>query len=454
MADGKRNAPVSRRRVGAPVPEIRAGLIGFGTIGTGVVRLLQRRRAAIDAMLGARLRLVRIADLDTERDRGVRLPKGMLVADATAVYAADDVDVVIELMGGYEPARRFVLAAIARGKSIVTANKALLAVHGREVFGAAARERVDIGFEASVGGGIPIVRVLRDGVVADRTVAVRGIVNGTCNYILSKMSAEGAQFADVLAEAQARGLAEADPSFDIDGIDSAHKLVILTALAFGTELHLKDVHVEGIRHVAQMDVGYARELGYEIKLLAIGSMHGDDVAVRVHPTLVPSAHVLAGVRGAFNAIYVEGEALGSSMYYGLGAGMMPTATAVVADLIEIARNRLQDTSARVPPLGIPALRRPKRVPMGDLRTAYYLRIMVRDRPGVLGNIASILGRRGISIATVIQKERSAGGTVPVVIRTHEARERDLQAALARIRRLAGVQGPPICLRIADDLGGA
>jgi len=284
---------------------------------------------------------------------------------------------------------------------------------------------------------------------------VRGIVNGTCNYILSKMSAEGAQFADVLAEAQARGLAEADPSFDIDGIDSAHKLVILTALAFGTELHLKDIHTEGIRHVAQMDVGYARQLGYEIKLLAIGTMHGEDVAVRVHPTLVPTTHVLAGVRGAFNAIYVEGEALGSSMYYGLGAGMMPTATAVVADLIEIARNRLQDTSARVPPLGIAALRRPRRVPMGDLRTAYYLRIMVRDRPGMLGNIASIVGRHGISIATVIQKSRSAGGnTVPVVIRTHEARERDLQAALGRIRRLAGVQGQPVCLRIADDLGGA
>jgi homoserine dehydrogenase len=351
-------------RSSAPMREIRAGLIGFGTIGTGVVKLLQRRRAAIDAMLGAHLRLVRIADLDTKRDRGVKLPKGMLVGDARRVYEADDVDVVIELMGGYEPARRFVLAAIANGKSIVTANKALLAVHGREVFGAAARQRVDIGFEASVGGGIPIVRVLRDGVVADRTVAVRGIVNGTCNYILSKMSAEGAQFDDVLKEAQARGLAEADPTFDIDGIDSAHKLVILTALAFGTELHLKDVHTEGIRHVAQMDVGYARELGYEIKLLAIGSLHGDDVAVRVHPTLVPTTHVLAGVRGAFNAIYVEGEALGSSMYYGQGAGMMPTATAVVADLIEIARNRLQDTSARVPPLGIPALRRARRVPMG------------------------------------------------------------------------------------------
>ena len=445
---------MAERGRGGGVREIRAGLIGFGTIGTGVVKLLQRRRAAIDAMLGAHLRLVRIADLDTKRDRGVKLPKGMLVGDAKQVYEADDVDVVIELMGGYEPARRFVLAAIANGKSIVTANKALLAVHGREVFGAAAHQRVDIGFEASVGGGIPIVRVLRDGVVADRTVSVRGIVNGTCNYILSKMSAEGAQFDDVLKEAQARGLAEADPTFDVDGIDSAHKLVILTALAFGTELHLKDVHTEGIRHVAQMDVGYARELGYEIKLLAIGSLHGDDVAVRVHPTLVPTTHVLAGVRGAFNAIYVEGEALGSSMYYGQGAGMMPTATAVVADLIEIARNRLQDTSARVPPLGIPALRRPRRVPMGDLRTAYYLRIMVKDRPGVLGNIASILGRRGISIATVIQKGRSAGGTVPVVIRTHEARERDLQSALGGMRRLAGVQGKPVCLRILDDLGGA
>jgi len=431
--------------------EIRAGLIGFGTIGTGVVKLLQRQRAAIDAKLGTRLRLVRIADIDTRRDRGVRLPAGMLVSDAARVFAAADIDIVIELMGGYEPARRFVLAAIAAGKSVVTANKALLAVHGREIFRAAARHGVDIGLEASVGGGIPIVRVLRDGVVADRMRGVYGIVNGTCNHILSTMSESGRQFGEALAEAQARGLAEADPRFDIDGIDSAHKLVILAALAFGTEVRLREVFTEGIRHVEQTDVVAARELGCVVKLLAIATYDGKRVAARVHPALVPISHVLAGVSGAFNAIYVDGEALGSSMYYGLGAGMMPTATAVVADLMEVARNCFLGTPARLSPLGFPAVHRVPLVPMGELRTAYYLRIMARDRPGVLADIAGILGRHQISIATVIQKGRSAATVVPVVIRTHQARERDVQAALVRIRRLAAVKGRPVCLRIEENL---
>jgi homoserine dehydrogenase len=434
-----------------PSREIRVGLIGFGTIGTGVVKLFQRRRAAIDARVGAPLRLVRIADVDTKRDRGVRLPKGMLVPDAAAVYAADDIDVVIELMGGYEPARRFVLAALSSGKSVVTANKALLAVHGREILGAAAKAGVDVGLEASVGGGIPIVRVLRDGLVADRIRGVYGIVNGTCNHILSAMTHEGRGFADVLSEAQAKGLAEADPSFDIDGTDSAHKLVILAALAFGAELKLREVPTEGIRGIDQMDVEYAHELGCVIKLLAIATCDGQRVAARVHPALVPAEHVLAGVSGAFNAIYLDGEALGSSMCYGLGAGMMPTATAVVGDVVEVAQNRIAASAGRVPPLGFAAIRRMPLVPMGDLRTAYYLRIMARDRPGVLGDIASVLGRHAISIGTVIQKGRSAATVVPVVIRTHEARERDVQAALRAIRRMKAVQGSPLCLRIEENL---
>jgi homoserine dehydrogenase len=370
----------------AATREIRAGLIGFGTIGTGVVKLLQRHRAAIDA-----------------------------------------------------------------GKSIVTANKALIAVHGPEILAAAAKRRVDIGLEASVGGGIPIVRVLRDSLVADRVRGVYGIVNGTCNHILSTMTADGRQFTEALAEAQARGLAEADPSFDIDGIDSAHKLVILTALAFGAELRLRDVFTAGIRGIDQMDVLYARELGCVIKLLAIATYDGESVAARVHPALVPTSHVLAGVSGAFNAIYLDGEALGSSMYYGLGAGMMPTATAVVADLVEVARNRLSGTSARVRPLGFAAMHRIPIVPMGDLRTAYYLRIMARDTPGVLGDIAGVLGRHEISIGTVIQKGRSAATFVPIVIRTHEARESNLHAALTAIRRLKAVKGAPIFLRIEENL---
>jgi homoserine dehydrogenase len=432
--------------------EIRAGLIGFGTIGTGVIKLLERRRAAIDAMLGARLRLVRVADIDTRRDRGVRLAPGTLVGDAARILDDPSIDIVIELMGGYEPARRFLLAAIAAGKSVVTAHKALLATHGGEIFKAAARHKVDVGFEASVGGGIPIVRVLREAVAADRNRGVYGIVNGTCNYILSKMAADGTEFATALAQAQADGLAEADPTFDVDGIDSAHKLVILSALAFGAEVRLAQVHTEGIRHVDQTDVAAARDLGYVVKLLAIGTCDGRRVAARVHPALVPASHVLAGVGGAYNAIYVDGEALGSSMYYGLGAGMMPTATAVVGDLIEIARKRLSGVPALVPPMGVRALRRLPVVPMGELRTSYYLRIMARDRPGVLAHVAGILGRERISIATVIQKGRNNGAVVPIVIRTHDAVERGMQAALKRIRRLKAVAGVPVCLRIEENLG--
>ena len=431
--------------------EIRAGLIGFGTIGTGVVKLLERRRAAIDAMLGARFRLVRIADVDTRRDRGVRLPKGLLVADARRVLEDPSIDIVIELMGGYEPARTFVLAAIAAGKSVVTANKALLATHGGAIFKAAARRKVDVGFEASVGGGIPIVRVLREAVAADRNRGVYGIVNGTCNSILSRMAADGTDFAAALAAAQADGLAEADPTFDVDGIDSAHKLVILIALAFGAEVRLAQIHTEGIRQVDQVDVAAACDLGYVVKLLAIATCDGRRVAARVHPALVPAGHVLASVGGAFNAIYVDGEALGSSMYYGLGAGMMPTATAVVGDCIEIARKRLSDAAALVPPLGVPALRRLPVVPMGELRTGYYLRVMARDRPGVLAHIAGILGRERISLATVIQQGRNSGAVVPIVMRTHDATERGMQAALRRIRRLRAVQGAPVCLRIEENL---
>jgi len=431
--------------------EIRVGLIGFGTIGTGVVKMLAARRAAIDAILGARLRLVRIADLDTRTDRGVRLPKGVLVNDVSRVLDDPSIDIVIELMGGYEPARKFMLAAIRAGKSVATANKALLATHGAEIFKAAARARVDVGFEASTGGGIPIVRVLRDAVSADRNRGVYGIVNGTCNHILSTMAADGTGFATALAQAQADGLAEADPTFDIDGIDSAHKLVLLSALAFGADVRLKEIHTEGIRTIDQIDVAGARDLGYAVKLLAIGTCNGRRVTARVHPALVPESHVLAGVGGAFNAIYVDGESLGSSMYYGLGAGMMPTATAVVGDLIELARNRLAGTAAVVPPFGVPTLRRLPIVPMGDLRTAYYLRVMVRDRPGVLAEIAGLLGRERISIATVIQHGQGSGA-VPIVIRTHEAREQDLQAALKRIRRMRAVQGAPVCLRIEENLG--
>jgi len=434
--------------------DIRIGLIGFGTIGTGVIKLLQRHQGQIRARLGARLVLARVADIELRRDRGVRVDRKLLTSDAGELMNDPTIDVVMELMGGYEPARRFVLHAIRNGKSVVTANKALLAVHGAEIFAAAEQGGVDIGYEASVGGGIPIIRTLKEGLAGDRNRAIYGIVNGTSNYILSTMTQQGGEFAAVLGEAQKQGLAEADPTYDVDGIDAAHKLALLIQLAFGTAVRFADLPVEGIRHVSQRDIGFAREFGYVVKLLAIAKQDGDEIEARVHPTMVPSKHLLADVNGAYNAIFVQGEALGATMYFGLGAGMMPTATAVLADLMEVARNLLNGSRGRIAPLGYP-LAQQRRVPlkpMDDLISEYYLRFMVVDRPGVLAKISGILGRHQISIASVIQREREHGASVPIVIRTHEARERDLRRALQQIDRLAVVRAKSVVIRIEDSLG--
>jgi homoserine dehydrogenase len=434
--------------------DVRIGLIGFGTIGTGVVKLLQRNHSQIRARLGAGLTLARIADIDLRSDRGVKIDRRILTNDAQALLDDPSLDVVIELMGGYEPARRFVLRAIGNGKSVVTANKALLAVHGGEIFAAAEKANADIGFEASVGGGIPIIRTLKEGLAADRNRAIYGIVNGTSNYILSTMTEKGGEFAAVLQEAQHQGLAEADPTYDVEGIDAAHKLTLLIQLAFGTAARFADIPVEGIRHVSQSDISFAREFGYVIKLLAIAKQDGERIEARVHPTMVPCQHLLADVSGAYNAIAVQGDALGASMYFGLGAGMMPTATAVVADLMDVARNLLGGTKGRVAPLGYPlaAQRRVRLKPLDELDCEYYLRFMVVDRPGVLAKISGILGAHRISIASVIQKEREHGASVPIVIRTHHAHERDLRRALRAIDRLATVRAKTVLIRIEDSLG--
>jgi len=434
--------------------EVRVGLIGFGTIGTGVVKLLQRNQAQIRTRLGARLTLARIADIDLRTDRGVKVDRRILTNDAAALLDDPSIDIVIELMGGYEPARRFVLRAIANGKSVVTANKALLAVHGAEIFRAVEKAGVDVGYEASVGGGIPIIRTLKEGLAADRNRAIYGIVNGTSNYILSTMTQQGGEFDVVLKEAQRQGLAEANPTYDVDGIDAAHKLTLLIQLAFGTRVRCKDIPVEGMRHVTQLDINFAREFGYVVKLLAIAKQDGNGIEARVHPTMVPRQHLLADVSGAYNAIAVQGEALGASMYFGLGAGMMPTATAVVADLMDVARNLLGSSRGRVAPLGYP-LAQQRRVALksiDDLVTEYYLRFMVVDRPGVLAKISGILGMHDISIASVIQKEREHGASVPIVIRTHQALERNLRKALKAIDRLAAVRAKSVLIRIEDSLG--
>jgi homoserine dehydrogenase len=366
-----------------------------------------------------------------------------------------EVEIVVELMGGIDPTRVLVLEAIKQGKDVVTANKALLALHGAEVFAAAEAKGVYLGFEAAVAGGIPIIRTLREGLAADHNLALFGIVNGTCNYILTTMTEQGEEFATVLRNAQEQGLAEADPSFDIDGIDAAHKLTLLATLAFGVRVPFDSLYIEGIRHISQTDISFAQEFGYTIKLLAIAKDEDGAVDVRVHPTMIPRRSLLAGVGGAYNAIFVQGEALGSSLYFGRGAGGMPTATAVVSDVIEIAHNRSAANEVRVPPLGYAwkDLRSTSFRSIDEVVSEYYLRFMAVDRPGVLAKIAGILGEQNISIASVIQRDRGEGDeSVPLVMRTHVARERNLKMALRQVDELPIVQGKSVSIRIEENLG--
>lgn len=433
---------------------VRVALIGWGTIGSGVIRLLRGSKKQLSDRLGASLELAAVADVDHKRKREVSCPKSLLTKNTEGVLQDPDIDVVVELIGGLEPARTFVLEAIANGKAVVTANKALLAHHGREIFTAAEKAGVGVGFEASVGGGIPIIRTLREGLGVDRHTAVFGIMNGTSNYILSTMASEGTGFAEVLSAAQRSGLAEADPTYDVDGIDAAHKLALLAQLAFGVHLPLDKIHCEGIREVDAVDMAYAKELGYEIKLLAIAKHHGDTIEARVHPTMIPTADLLAGVDGAMNAVCLHGDALGRSMYYGAGAGMMPTATAVVADVLDVARDRIGAGAPRLAPLGFPAkeLKKGKVRPIGDVVSEYYLRIQARDEPGVLAQVSGQLGRAGISVASMVQRERKTTGSVPMVFRTHETRERDLRRALSRVASLSTVEGTPVAIRIEENPG--
>ncbi|MCX8073630.1 MAG: homoserine dehydrogenase [Candidatus Binatia bacterium] len=433
---------------------IGVGVIGFGTIGTGVVRLLLAHEKALRARVGVPLRLVRIADVDLERDRGVDVPRELLTRDARQLIAAPEVDIVVELVGGYEPARTFVLESLRRGKCVVTANKALLAVHGQEIFSEAERARVRLGFEASIGGGIPIVRTLREALVGDRVQAIYGIVNGTSNYILSEMSRAGAAFADVLEHAQREGLAEADPSYDVDGIDAAHKLCLLIQLAFGQRVPFSRIPVQGIREVTPLDIQYARELGYAIKLLAIAKVRGTQVEARVAPTMIPQRHVLSDVNGAYNGIVVQGEALGQTFYYGLGAGMMPTATAVLADIVDAARFRLAPDASGFHPLGYPVQRQRegRLVAPESVESEFYLRLSLADRPGVLAKIAGILGREKVSIAAMVQRGRHNNGWVPVVMRTHRATAGQLRRALQQMGRTQVVNGKPMVLPIEEGLG--
>ncbi|MBF6567501.1 MAG: homoserine dehydrogenase [Candidatus Binataceae bacterium] len=432
---------------------MRLALLGCGTVGGGVVRLLRDNGDRMAQKLGAPIELAGIADRSLKPDRKLGITAALITRDASALVERPDVDLVIELFGGYEPARSLILRALRAGKDVVTANKALLAGHGAEIFRAAAAADRAIGFEASVAGGIPVIRTLRDALAGDRHRSVHGIVNGTCNSILTTMSERGSEFSAALAEAQRLGLAEADPTLDIEGHDSAHKLCLLAMLAFGAMLKPDQVHTEGIAQVTQADIMHARDLGYVIKLLAIAKDDDGTIEARVHPTMIPVSNLLASVRGAYNAINVHSEALGSTIYFGAGAGQMPTATAVIADVLDLARRRMGGPAARGFPLGFPLseLKRARIKPMNDVVCEYYLRFAARDQPGVLGAIASVLGRNGISIVSVIQQGRGAESTVPVIMRTHQARERNLRLALRQIQQRRIVEAAPAFIRIEDRL---
>ncbi len=431
---------------------IKVGFIGYGTVASGAINILRSQQELIARRLGTRIDIARVADLDIKRDRGIALDKGLLTTDAMDIVKDPEIDIVVELIGGTDHAKGFILDAIAQGKHVVTANKALVAAYGEALFAAASEKGVDIGFEASVCGGIPIIRAIKEGLAAEQINSIYGIVNGTCNYILTKMLEENRDFSEVLKEAQALGFAEADPSLDIGGGDSAHKLAILASLAFGTPVSLEDIYTEGVEKISPVDIAFADDFGYHIKLLAISKRIGDEIEARVHPTMISNDTLLSNVGGVFNAVYIDSEALGSTLYYGQGAGSLPTGSAVVSDLIDIARNIRSGSPGRVPPAAfVPAARKPLRIkPMEEIESLYYLRFMVKDQPGVLSKISGILGAHGISISSVIQQGRKAVGVVPLVMMSHRAKERDLQLALSEIDRLEYVSGATLLIRVEGE----
>ncbi len=424
-------------------------MIGLGTVGSGVLRILRDNAQPIRSRLGVPIEITKIAVRDLKRDRGLRLASGVLTDNPTEIIEDPNIDIVVELIGGYQPAKELILASIGRGKHVVTANKALLAVHGEEIHEAARRASVTIGFEGSVGGGIPVIKALKEALAANRILSIYGVINGTSNYILSKMTDEERSFADVLAEAQRAGYAEADPTFDVGGIDTAHKLAILVNLAFGAHVRLDNIFTEGITSISPLDIDFGKELGYKLKLLAIAKWHDGQVEARVHSTMIPDEYPIAKVSGVYNAIQIVGDACGDIMLYGRGAGSMPTGSAVVADIMDISRHILMEPSRNLNtnPAGASAV---KLVPMDAVTSIYYFRFMALDQPGVLAQISGILGRQQISIAQMIQRGRKQGGSVPLVIMTHTALERDIQKALVEIKALACITEEPVLIRVEGD----
>ncbi len=431
---------------------IQIGLIGLGTVGSSVYEILKKHRELLSHRLGARLDIRKIAVRSRSKRRPISISRSKLTNRVEDIYQDPQIQIVVELMGGVREALAVARRTLNARKHLVTANKALLAHHGKELFESAARSQVDICFEASVCGGIPILRALREGYVANRIESLFGIVNGTCNFILTEMAERGTPFQEVLKKAQGLGYAEADPSFDIDGVDAAHKLAILISIAHGVSVNLAKIYVEGIRGLSPLDFAFARRFGYEIKLLAITKAGPGGIEARVHPTMIPAESMLAAVRGSYNAVMIHGDSVGEGMLYGRGAGGAPTASAVVADIVEVARNILAGVAYTVPPLGIHTtkIRQAALSPMGALKTPYYLRFQALDRPGVLAKIASLLSRHGISISSIYQHGQESGKEVPIVFLTHQAVEREIKRAIKRIDALPGICRKTTLIRIEEN----
>ena len=436
--------------------QVNLGLVGGGTVGGGVYQALQRNGALIASRLGVKFSVIQVAVRELAKARAVKLPASQLTADWQAVVKNPQVQVVVEVMGGTTTARSVVLQALRLGKPVVTANKALLSAHGEELFAAAQQAGTNLYYEASVAGGIPIIKVLREGLIGNRITRLYGIVNGTCNYILTRMKREGVDFATVLADAQRLGYAEAEPSLDVDGHDAAHKIGILASLAHGFWVNPKDVHVEGIRHISSQDIQFAGQLGYTIKLLGVvkradANGRGEDnarIQVSVYPCLIPNAHVLANVNDVFNAVYVRGDIVGDTLYYGRGAGQDATASAVLSDLADAALDLKFGTKHRIPPF-VPHERAGAVLPMAGVTSRYYVRLAVVDRPGVFAKVAAILAKAKIGISSIMQPEGHEGAVVPVILMIHDASNAAMVRALAQIARLPVVKGAPVMIRVEN-----
>jgi homoserine dehydrogenase len=433
---------------------MNVGLLGIGTVGGGTFNVLSRNEEEITRRAGRPIRITKVADKNLELARQVTAGRAQVTDDAFSVVSDPDIDIVVELIGGYGIAKELVLKAIANGKHVVTANKALLAVHGNEIFAAAHEKGVMVGFEAAVAGGIPIIKAVREGLTANRIQWIAGIINGTTNFILSEMRDKGLPFDVVLKEAQRLGYAEADPTFDIEGIDAGHKITILSALAFGIPMQFDKAHIEGISKLDADDIKYAEQLGYRIKLLGITRRRPEGVELRVHPTLIPTKRLIANVEGAMNAVLVQGDAVGATLYYGKGAGAEPTASAVIADLVDVTRMHTADPEHRVPHLAFQpgAVEATPILPLSEVETSYYLRLRVEDKPGVLADITRILADQQISIDAMIQREPGEGELqTDIIMLTHITREKNVDAAIARIEALPVVKKQVIRLRM-EELG--